>query len=231
MHHTVLYLTSRTLENALKDVWICQPDKAELIKPSGEVLKKYHSFQRTPAVRQSTLEGWLSTSTPTGGGIVASIRSVFSSLAWWSSRPGFIQTPFAYTHCQIIAGIRTVGAVRVLLGIIDELRLQAETGSLDIALDVAASLVCAPLAESFARDQATLKHQQAINEEKPSEEVVPRNPASTFMSLRDALNLEHDSLTKETISKDEFRAQLIMRLFRRVSTLTAPPQPISHDVQ
>ncbi|EDN09154.1 conserved hypothetical protein [Histoplasma mississippiense (nom. inval.)] len=119
----------------------------------------------------------------------------------------------------IVAGIRLVGAVRVLRGIIDELKLQAETGSGDLALDIAATLICAPLAESFAVERA------AFHPVDLSKDSVPHN---SILTLRDALNLERESIPK-LVDSDTPRAELIVRLNRRVDALTAIPQ-LSQEV-
>ncbi|PGH29454.1 hypothetical protein GX50_07789 [[Emmonsia] crescens] len=211
IHRTVLLITAKSLEDQLKGVRTRHPSRND-IKPILEALEPYHSFQRRSTARYGEVESWAAN--PAGGGIVASIRNTFSSFVFWSTSPEISMTPPSYTHRQIVAGIRLVGAVRVLRGIIDELKLQAETGSGDLALDIAATLICAPLAESFAVDRA------AFHPIDPSKDAVPRCP---ILTLRDALNLERDSIPK-LMNSDTLRAELIVRLNRRVDALTAVPQ-------
>ncbi|KAK2777681.1 mediator complex subunit [Emmonsiellopsis sp. PD_33] len=212
IHRTVLFITARSLEDALKTARSRHPPSRTDIKPILDALEPYHSFQRRGTAHRTELEGW--TNNPAGGGIVTSIRNTFSSLVLWSSNPEISMTPPSYTHRQLVAGIHLVGAVRVLRGIIDELNLQTETGSGDLALDTAATLICAPLADSFAVDRA------AFHPLDPSKDVVPRSP---ILTLRDALALERDQLPK-MIENDTLRAELVVRLNRRVEALSAVPQ-------
>ncbi|PGH16396.1 hypothetical protein AJ79_01727 [Helicocarpus griseus UAMH5409] len=211
IHRTVLLITAKSLEDQLKGVRTRHPSRTD-IKPILEALEPYHSFQRRGTARYGEVEGWAAN--PAGGGIVASIRNTFSSLVLWSTNPEISMTPPSYTHRQLVAGIRLVGAVRVLRGIIDELKLQTETGSGDFALDIAATLICAPLAESFAVERA------AFHPLDPSKDAVPRCP---ILTLRDALVLERDSLPK-LIDTDTLRAELIVRLNRRVDALATVPR-------
>ncbi|OAX79225.1 hypothetical protein ACJ72_06457 [Emergomyces africanus] len=211
IHRTVLLITAKPLEDQLKSIRMRHPSRND-IKPILEALEPYHSFQRRSTARYGEVEGWAAN--PAGGGIVASIRNTFSSFVFWSTSPEISMTPPSYTHRQIVAGIRLVGAVRVLRGIIDELKLQAETGSGDLALDIAATLICAPLAESFAVERAV------FHPTDPSKDAVPRCP---ILTLRDALNLERDNIPK-LMDSDTLRAELIVRLNRRVDALTAVPQ-------
>ncbi|OJD18406.1 hypothetical protein AJ78_01586 [Emergomyces pasteurianus Ep9510] len=211
IHRTVLLITAKSLEDQLKSIRIRHPSRND-IKPILEALEPYRSFQRRSTARYGEVEGWAAN--PAGGGVVASIRNTFSSFVFWSTSPEISMTPPSYTHRQIVAGIRLVGAVRVLRGIIDELKLQAETGSGDLALDIAATLICAPLAESFAVERA------AFHPIDPSKDTVPRCP---ILTLRDALNVERDNIPK-LIDSDMLRAELIVRLNRRVDALTAVTQ-------
>ncbi|EER43520.1 RNA polymerase II mediator complex subunit Nut1 [Histoplasma capsulatum H143] len=211
IHRTVLLITAKPLEDQLKGVRTRHPSRND-IKPVLEALEPYHSFQRRSTARYGEVEGWAAN--PAGGGIVASIRNTFSSFVFWSTSPEISMTPPSYTHRQIVAGIRLVGAVRVLRGIIDELKLQAETGSGDLALDIAATLICAPLAESFAVERA------AFHPVDPSKDSVPH---CSILTLRDALSLERESIPK-LVNSDTLRAELIVRLNRRVDALAAIPQ-------
>jgi mediator of RNA polymerase II transcription subunit 5 len=128
-------------------------------------------------------------------------------------------TPSSYTHRQILAGIRLLGSIRVLDGLIDELKLQTESESADLALDIAATLICAPMPESFAVEQAP------YHPLDPSKDAVPRCP---ILTLPAALALQRESLSG-LLERDPLRAQLIVRLHRRVEALSAPP-PIAQEV-
>jgi mediator of RNA polymerase II transcription subunit 5 len=216
IHRTVLYITARPLEDELKDARSRHPSRTD-IKPILDVLDSHHSFQRTGSAHHTELEGWAAN--PGGGGIVASIRSTFSSLVLWSTESEISMTPSSYTHRQILAGIRLLGSTRVLGGLIDELKLQTESESADLALDIAATLICAPMPESFAVEQAP------YHPLDPSKDALPRCP---ILTLRAALALQRESLSS-LLERDPLQAQLIVRLHRRVEVLSAPP-PIAQEV-
>ncbi|PGH22909.1 hypothetical protein AJ80_02958 [Polytolypa hystricis UAMH7299] len=209
IHRTVLFITARSLEEALKHMRSRHPTRQD-IKPILDALEPYHSFQRTGAAYHTELESW---SIHSGGGIIASIRNIFSSLVLWSQNPDLSMTPPSYTHRQLLAGIRILGSVRVLHGLIEELKI-TEPGCMDVGIDVAATVICTPLAESFAAEQA------AYHPLDSSKGPPPKYP---ILTLRDALALEQESMGK-LIETDTLYAELIVRLRRRVDALTAVPQ-------
>lgn len=133
--------------------------------------------------------------------------------------------PPSYTHRPITTAIRTLGATRVLTALLDELlKLQTESTNTnasapDIALDIAATLISAPLAESYTVDQST-HHPPSASSKEPTPRYAP-------LTLRDALNLLHENIPKLS-EKDPLRAELAVRLYRRVNNLLAPPTQVHH---
>lgn len=226
IHQTVLSITGRTLEEQLKDVRNRHPTRTD-IKPILDALEPYYSFHQVGNCHHSELEIW--TNHTGGGGFLGSIRNTFQSLVLWSANPEMNMSPHSYTHRQILAGIRVFGSARVLSALIDELKLQSETGSGALALDVAATLVCSPLAESFALDQH-IHHCQHRQQGQQQERQLESNTVTTkeptphcsILTLRDALNLQHENVSKIS-EQDPLGAQAIVRLFRRVNALLAPP--------
>ncbi|RDW59293.1 putative RNA polymerase II mediator complex subunit Nut1 [Aspergillus mulundensis] len=221
IHLTVLNITARSLEEQLKDVRARHPTRTD-IKPILDALDPCLSFQRTGSCHKSELESW---SSHNPGGFIGSFRATFQSLILWSTSPDATMAPPSYTHRQMITAIRTVGAPRILSALLDELKFQTEsnTGTADIALDIAASLVSAPLPESYALDQFQTHHEHAAS--KPSDNP-PRYP---LLTPRDALNLIHESVPKLS-EKDPLRAELVVRLYRRVNTLLAPPAQVAPNL-
>ncbi|KAL4937955.1 hypothetical protein BDV06DRAFT_64670 [Aspergillus oleicola] len=223
IHLTVLNITARSLEEQLKDLRARHPQRTD-IKPILDALEPCLSFQRTGAVHKTELEPW---TTHSPGGLLGSIRSTFQSLILWSTSAdtsvSVSVAPPSYTHRQIITAIRVLGSVRVLGAIIDELKLQNETGTgtgtPDLALDIAAALVSAPLAESYTVDQAA--HHPPDQKDPP--------PRTAVLTLRDALNLLHENVPKMS-EKDPLRAELVVRLYRRVNILLAPPPQAQVDM-
>lgn len=134
--------------------------------------------------------------------------------------------PPSYTHRQLTTAIRTLGATRVLTALLDELlKVQTESttntnaSAPDLALDIAATLISAPLAESYTVDQST-HHPPSASSKEPTPRCAP-------LTLRDALNFLHESIPKLS-EKDPLRAGLAVRLYRRVNVLLAPPAQVHH---
>lgn len=251
LHQTVLAITSQSVINALRDIRSRNPSKKDKIWPIMSALEPYHSFQRSGETHHSELDSWLASTAggATGSGIVGSIANTFASFVLWSTNHEISVTPPYYTHRQIITGIRTLGAVRVLRGIIDELKVHSDPGSADIALDIAATFICAPLAESFPADEAPFVPSAPHN---TTPGTTAGAPTAQCLTLRDALKLEHDELGKlltqaapvlssrpatsisapadtadgsdvEAAQDARHRAELIVRLCRRVDALVALP--------
>ncbi|KAJ5081507.1 hypothetical protein NUU61_009771 [Penicillium alfredii] len=216
IHQTVLNITGRPLEEQLKDVRTRHQARTD-IKPILDALEPYLSFRRVGSCHRSELDSWTSHS---GGGLVGSIRNTLQSLVLWSANPETSMAPHSYTHRQLLAGIRMLGATRILEALVDELKQQTEAGSGHLTLDIAATMICAPMAESFAVDQNS--HHHPVDASK--EDAPPRCP---ILTLRDALALHHETIPKLS-EKDPLRAEVVVRLWRRVSVLSAPPSQVSN---
>lgn len=217
IHSTVVSISARSLEDELKDVARRHPSRTD-INPILDALEPHLSFQQTGSSRRTELDGW--TANPSGGGLLSSIRNTYQSLVLWSTNPEISMTPPSYTHRQILAGIHTLGSVRVFRALLDELKLQTETGSGDLALDILATLVCAPLAESFTVNQAAYHPSPHLPKD--------RIPRCSILTLRDALLFQHETVAK-TSETDPLRAELTVRLHRRVEALMATP-PMAQEV-
>ncbi|KAE8390591.1 mediator complex, subunit Med5 [Aspergillus alliaceus] len=208
IHRTVLNITARSLDEQLKDIRSRHPNRTD-VKPILDALEPYLSFQRTGSCHRSELDSW---ATHSPGGLLGSIRSTFQGLVLWTTSPGVSMAPHSYTHRQLVTGIRMLGSTRVFAAILDELKMQTETGNADLALDIAATMICSPLAESFAIEQG---HYHPVD---PNKEPLPR---CAILTLRDALNLQHENVPKLS-EKDPLRAEVIVRLYRRVNALMTP---------
>lgn len=215
IHKTVLNITARPLEEQLKDVRTRHQSRND-IKPVLDAIDPYLSFRRVGSCHRSELDSWVAQAT---GGLTGSIRNTLQSLVLWSTNSEINMAPQSYTHRQLLAGIRILGAARVLGALVDEVKQQTEVaGSGDLALDIAATMICAPMAESFAVDQ---------NSCHPIDSTKEALPYCTILTLRDALTLQHDNVPKIS-ETDPVRAEVIVRLWRRVSVLTAPPSQVSN---
>lgn len=214
IHQTVLSITARPLEERLKDVRTRHQSRSD-IKPILDALDPYLSFRRVGACHRTELDSWAAQA---AGGLPGSIRNTFQSLVLWSASSEMNMAPQSYSHRQVLAGIRILGASRVLDALLDELKQQSEAGSGDLALDIAATMVCAPMPESFAVDQ------NSCHPIDPTKESVPR---CSILTLRDALNIQHENVPKIS-EKDQLRAEIIVRLWRRVRVLVTPPSQVSN---
>lgn len=214
IHKTVLNITARHLEESLKDVRTRHPSRSD-IKPILDALEPYLSFRRIGSCHRSELDTWAA---QTPGGLTGSIRNTLQSLVLWSTNSEITMAPQPYTHRQLLAGVHTLGATRVLAALLDEVKQQSEAGSGALALDIAATMICAPMAECFAIDQNTCH---------PVDSTKESHPRCPILTLRDALTIQHDNVPKLS-EKDPLRAEVIVRLWRRVSVLTAPPSQVSN---
>lgn len=214
IHKTVLNITARHLEESLKDVRTRHPSRSD-IKPILDALEPYLSFRRIGSCHRSELDNWAA---QTAGGLTSSIRNTLQSLVLWSTNSEITMAPQPYTHRQLLAGIHVLGASRVLAALLDEVKSQSEAGSGDLALDIAATMICAPMADCFAIEQNTTH---------PVDSTKDSQPRCPILSLRDALTLTHENVPKIS-EKDPLRAEVIVRLWRRVSVLTAPPSQVSN---
>ncbi|KAJ5113477.1 hypothetical protein N7456_002011 [Penicillium angulare] len=213
IHQTVLSIAARPLEERLKDVRTRHQSRSD-IKPILDAIDPYLSFRRVGACHRSELDGWAA---QTAGGLAGSIRNTFQSMVLWSTSE-INMAPQSYSHRQILAGIRILGASRVLDILLDELKSQTEAGSGDLALDIAATIISAPMPESFAVDQ-NICHPVDLTKESP--------PRCSVLTLRDSLAVQHDNVPRVS-EKDSLRAEIIVRLWRRVSVLMAPPSQVSN---
>lgn len=238
IHQTVLNMTARTLDEQLKDVRARHPSRPD-IKPILDALEPYLSFQRTGSSHRSELESWTTHSGGGGGGLLGSIRNTMQSLVLWSANPEISMAPPSYTHRQLLAGVRMLGASRVLRALEEELKLQSDSGSGDLALDVVAMVISAPMLESFTADQQHYHPDENSNSNNNNNNDGNDNDnnndsssnnnknqrtndalPSPILTLRDALNLDHSDVPRIS-EKDPLRAELIVRLHRRINHLTA----------
>ncbi|KAI5289519.1 mediator complex subunit, partial [Ascosphaera acerosa] len=120
MHRVVMQMASESLETSLRSAWAKHPNQTENVSRILQALSNFPSYQRSSASERSQFKGWASDSA--SGGMAAELMSTVSSLVYWSTNPAINLMPFSYTHHGILAGLRIVGASRVLAGILKELQ-------------------------------------------------------------------------------------------------------------
>ena len=192
MHQTIVSLVATPLEQSLHSLRRRDPARNN-IEPLLQTLQPYQTSKRTSVVAHTELESWTATH---GGGLLASIRNTFQSLVLWSAAPEINLTPPSFTHRQLLLAVKLHGAKRVLDAIVDEVVLQTENGSADLALDIGASLISAPTTAAAGEGR---------------------------LSLREVLALEIEVLRKEGmgVGSEHERAETVVRLSRRVEEALA----------
>ncbi|TRX95421.1 hypothetical protein FHL15_003752 [Xylaria flabelliformis] len=218
MLSAVLNIVAKPLEHSLRS-YQRQDPKCQEIEPLLNAIKdNIRLSRRTAGAGHNELEAWASTN---NGGLTASVRQTIQGFVQWSLHPGINMIPTSYTHRQILAAHRILGARRLLHIILDEVKQQTDTSSCSIMYDIATALICAP---------------DATNAPPPAVMTLlvdPNNPIITpqrRMTLREALKSEAEDF--KTIQKsDPALAEHIVRLYRRVEAQLMMPQPADTMLQ
>lgn len=160
---------------------------------------------------------------------MASIRNTFQSLVLWATAPEMNMTTPPYTHRQLLAAVKILGAERIIHGLVEEVKLQTEHNSGDLALEIATTMVCAPTTADPTMLPAPLDANGA-----------PMPAPKARLSLVEALKLMLDdtlgriSGTDHTMMEDFDRgtAETIVRLNRMVEAqLAGTPQAVPDMMQ
>ncbi|KAI9815113.1 MAG: mediator complex subunit [Pycnora praestabilis] len=211
MHGTIISIIAIPLASSLQSLRRLDPTRDDL-EPILQTLQQPNSSsafsaKRTTSVSHTELESWTSTH---GGGLLASLRNTFGSLVSWSTTPDIHMTPPSYTHRQLLVAVSMLGARSVISTLIEEMKLQTDHGSADLAYDIATTLICAPTAADVQATQYTrfdLTH-------GGSSGVSGASPKRR-LSLRGALRLEAEDAGK-LAATDTIKAEIITRLNHRV---------------
>jgi hypothetical protein len=136
-------------------------------------------------------------------GLLVSVCQTFHRLLDWSTSLEVNASPPKFTFKLVSATVHLHGASDVLLVFLNELKMLFGTDKSDAAVDMVASIVCAPF---------------------------PNVPAATHcQSFPDALKNMHANLAKTLKKGDAVAAEIIVRLHQRVQAFAAavPHQEIS----
>ncbi|RYO98619.1 hypothetical protein DL764_007041 [Monosporascus ibericus] len=230
----VVNIVAKPLEHALR-LSQRQNPKSQDIEPLLKAIKDNTRFsRRTAGAGHNELEAWTSTA---NGGLVASVRHTIQGFVQWSLHPGINIMPTAYTHRQILAALRILGAKRLLHVILDEVKQQTEAGSGSVVYDVATALVCAPDVTNMPPPPEMLApalhhhaHNHVHHAPPPPPPVIPPH---TRISLREALKFEAEDFKAIQQRSDAAMAEHAVRLYRRVEAqlLPAPPQPTAAEAE
>ncbi|KAK3940761.1 mediator complex, subunit Med5 [Diplogelasinospora grovesii] len=214
MLSSVLNIVANPLENALRS-YQRQDPKSQEVEPLLRALKENLLLsRRTGGADHNELESWTSTH---GGGLSAAVRHTMQNFNQWAQQPTLNTVPTAYTHRQILAALKMLGARHLLTIIIEELRTQTEAGHGSIAYDVATALVCAP----DVTNDASLNAAASL----PDETGAFPPQQQRRITLREALKAEAEDW-KKLQKTDPALAETVVRLYRRVEAQMALPPPV-----
>lgn len=220
MLNSILNIIAKNLEHSLRWLQRAEPGRQD-VEPLSKALRSNLNWERRGAAEHQELEGWTAT---VGGGLTVSIKQTISSLVSWGLNPSLNVNPAAYTHRQILVGLKILGAKRLLGTIIDEVKTQTQTENgngvanaatgTGIVFDVAVSLICAPDAASWEPHPDPMALGGSTGQ-----------PLQRRMTLREALKAEAEAAPK--IHKtDPAYADTVVRLHRKVEAQLHVPQMV-----
>lgn len=202
---SVKNLIAQPLSHALRTYQREDPRNQEIEPLVDSLRENVPLSRRTGCAEHTEIEQWANASST---GLTGAFRQTMQNLIQWSLQSGTNSPPPDYSHRQIAAAVRVIGARRLLRLIIDEVRHQTDEGHAGAAYDLAVALIAAP------------------------DVTVAPAPvsASSPLNLRGALKAEADDW-KITQKKDAQRAEIVVRLHRKVEAqlLIPPPEPALQD--
>ena len=205
MHSTILSIVSGRLEKCFRTLKRRHPSRTD-IEPLLQAIKGNLNYERSIYSSMSELEQWTNTPHST---LTTSLRHTVQQLSQWASASSLQLTPPSYTHRQIYASVKILGAFRALRAIIDEVKAQTDAGNGAVALDIGVSIICAPTIENSALPVDWIGS------------LVPAPaPPRTRMNLREMLKVEFDNAAS-LVSSDPSAAETIVRLHRRAEAQLA----------
>ncbi|KAM0653812.1 hypothetical protein ACHAO3_001439 [Verticillium nonalfalfae] len=186
-----------------------QDPKNQKIDPLLSVLKDNIPLsRRTGGADHNELETWTSTQ---GEGLATALRHTMQGFVQWSLHPGINITPTSYSHRQVLAALRLLGAKRVLRLVCEEVKQQTEAGGGSVVYDVATALVCAPEVTNNPQTPGLTFFEDSGN--------MPTS-VQRRLTLRDVLKAEAEDC-RRLQRTDVSQAELVVRLHRRVEAQMA----------
>ncbi|KAG5978763.1 hypothetical protein E4U55_005966 [Claviceps digitariae] len=212
MLSSVRNLVASPLEHSLR-TYQRQDPKNQEIEPLLRALKDSLPLsRRTGGAGHCELESWtISSST----GMTGALRHTVQGLVQWAMHPANNTIPTSYTHRQLIAVTRVIGAKRTLRLLVDEIRSQSEAGSASIVYDVVGAMVCAPNVTNEAPPANTTMLDASGN---------VAAAATRPLTLRQVLGSLAEQARKLQ-REDAVLADIVVRLHRRVEAHMVMPPP------
>ncbi|KAG6003697.1 hypothetical protein E4U21_001805 [Claviceps maximensis] len=214
MLSSVRNLVASPLEHSLR-TYQRQDPKNQDVEPLLRALNDSLPLsRRTGAAGHCELETWtISSST----GMAGALRHTVQGLVQWAMHPGNNTIPTSYTHRQLIAVTRVIGAKRTLGLLVEEIRSHTEAGSASIVYDVVGAMVSAPNVTNEAPPNNAML--DASGNVVPGAATRPR--PLTLRQVLGSLAEQARKLQKE----DAVLADMVVRLYRRVEAHMAMPPP------
>ncbi|KAI8934400.1 mediator complex subunit [Plenodomus lindquistii] len=200
MHSTILAMVSSHLEITFRTLQRRDPTRAT-IEPLLQAIKLNANYERSTYATVKELEQWTNAPYNT---LSTALGHTVQQLSHWSSTAAIQPNPPSYTHLQIYATIRMLGAYKTLRAIIETIATQTSTGYGSAALDVGMSIICAPMVED-----------SPVPIDWAGSPIPAPQPQRTRTNLREMLKQEFDNAAS-LVATDPLTAETIVRLQRRV---------------
>ncbi|KAF2737281.1 mediator of RNA polymeras-like protein II transcription subunit 5 [Polyplosphaeria fusca] len=205
MHSTIVSIVSSRLEKCFLTLKKRHPSRTD-IDPLLQVIKGNLNYERSIYSSMTEFEKWTSSPNHT---LSTSLRHSVQQLSQWPSPASLQLNPPNYTHKQLYASLKILGAYKTIRAIVEEIKTQTEGGNGAAALDIGVAMICSPMVENSALDMNW---------------VTSLTPASasarTRMNLREMLKNEFENAAS-LWTADPAAAETIVRLHRRVEAQLA----------
>lgn len=119
MHAAVLAMVSSRLEKSLRTIQRRDANRANNIEPLMQAIKSNQHYVRSMYASMKELEQWTNAPNNT---LHTSLRHTVQQLAQWASTASIQPNPPSYTHRQVYASVKILGAFKVMRAIIDEVK-------------------------------------------------------------------------------------------------------------
>lgn len=205
MHSTIIAMVSSRLEKCLRTLQRREPTRTN-IEPLLQAIKSNAHYERSVYASIRELEQWTNAPNST---LNTALRHTVQQLAQWASTAAINPNPPSYTHRQIYATSYTLGVYQAVRAIVDEVKVQTESGNGAAALDIGVSIICAPTVEDSPIPI------DWIGSSIPAP-AAPR----TRMNLREMLKHVFDNAAP-MVTTDPSGAEALVRLHRRVEAQLA----------
>lgn len=205
---SVMNLIAKPLEHSLRTYQPRDPTNVQVEPLLNALRDSLPLSRRTVGAEHNEMESWCSTQ---GGGLSAAIKNTMQGLVHWGLRPDTMPTP--YTHRQMLAGTKMLGAKHMLRVILEEVQTQSNEGNAAVAFDVATALLCAPDAALDAQTGMQGLDEAGGISAAPERQATPR----------EALKEEAEAFRKVQ-KRNPAMAEAAVRLHRRVQEQMAPSQ-------